>query len=415
MNTERTHTSWTRPQVLTLAMIISAGLVNFLDRSSLSIALGSIRSEMHLSATQIGTLLAAFSLAYGFAQLPAGPMLDRLGAWRVVGAGLGIWSLAQVLTGFVTGMRAFLPLRILLGLGEAPFFPGAVKLARDRFPAEHRGRAVGGINVSTALGQGIAPPLLTALMLWLGWRSMFLLIGGLGILLAVLWFVLQRWTIPPAVTTETAAPLTLSSWTSLFRQRTMWGMMLGFGGVNYTGWFYIAWLPAYLQDARHVSILRSGWLAALPFLAGSLGMYLSGLLADLRIQRGQSARSVHISHILCGMVASAIFTLTVSHVASVAAAVACISSALFCIHFAGTSAWGYAHTVSARSMVATVSSVQNFGSFLIASAAPLITGRLLDWTHSYNGPFALCACVSLAGAAIYGIVVHRGPALSAAE
>ncbi len=179
-------------------MLIASGLVNFLDRSSLSIAVGSIRAEMHLSATAIGALLSAFSLAYGLAQLPIGPMLDRFGSWRVLGSGLGVWSLAQILTSMVSGMPGFVALRVLLGVGEAPFFPASVKLVRERFPAEHRGRAIGGVNISTTIGQGLAPPLLTALMLWFGWRSMFALIGGAGVALAVLWFAVQRWTLPRA-------------------------------------------------------------------------------------------------------------------------------------------------------------------------------------------------------------------------
>jgi len=395
-------------QALTLTMLVAAGLVNFLDRSSLSIALNSIRAEMHLSATQIGGLIAAFSLAYGFSQLPVGPLLDRFGAWRIVGAGLGVWSLAQLFTGFVTGVRGFLPMRVLLGMGEAPFFPGAVKLVRERFTVEERGRAMGAVNISSAIGQGLAPPLLTAIMLWLGWRSMFMLIGGIGTALAVLWFAVQRFTAPAAAPApEVPARLSFENWLSLFGQRSMWGMMLGFGGINYTAWFYIAWLPAYLQDERGVSVLHSGWLAALPFLGGSAGMYVSGLLADIRIGRGREHRFVHMSQIVSGMVFSALFTLAAPHVAGLGGAVACMSSALFCIHFAGTSAWGYVHSASDRTMVATVGSIQNFGSFLIASVAPFATGRILDLTHAYGSAFALCAAVSLAGAACYLFVVRQ--------
>ena len=403
---------WSRAQSLTLSMLIAAGLINFLDRSSLSIALLPIRAELHLSATQIGGVLAAFSLAYAFAQLPCGPLLDRLGAWPVVGGGLALWSLAQILTAGVGSLRSFVPLRVLLGLGEAPFFPGAVKLVRQRFPAEHRGRAMGGVNISSALGQGLAPPLLTGLMLWLGWRSMFAAIGAAGALLAGLWFAVQHRTSPPSELAEQETPpITWQQWTSLFRLRRMWGMMLGFGGVNYTAWFYIAWLPAYLQQARGVTVLRSGWLAALPFLAGSAGMYASGMVSDARIRRGGAASGVHLSQIVGGMVVSALFTVTVAHVAGVPGAVACISCALFAIHFAGTSAWGYVHVVSDRAMVATVGSVQNFGSFVIASAAPFLTGWLLDRTHVFGAAFALCALVSLAGAGSYLLLVRSQKAI----
>ena len=397
------RTAPARGQGLILTLLMLAGIVNFLDRSSLSIANRTIRSELHLSATQMGLLLSSFSLAYGLMQLPVGPLLDRFGSRRVLGLGLGIWSSAQMAMSAVTGMATFVPVRILLGLGEAPFFPASVKVVREQFSARQRGRAMAAVNISTTIGQGIAPPLLTVLMLHFGWRPMVLIIGAIGVLLALAWFPLQR------NQSFVSAPVSVSlaEWVGLFRQPRVWGLMLGFGGINYTGWFYIAWLPAYLQSAHGVSILASGWLTAIPFLAGSLGMLSSGVLTDRLGRRGTPLRTIHRRQILAGMVASACFTVLASRVASANLAVACISGALFCIHFAGTSAWGFVQAISPKKMVATVSSIQNFGSFVVASAAPLMTGWLLDRTHTFAAAFALCAAVTLVGAATYALM-QRG-------
>lgn len=393
-----------------LAFLLLAGLVNYLDRSSLSIANNSIRSELHLSGTEIGLLLSAFSLAYGFAQLPIGPLLDRFGARRVLGAGLGFWSLAQIMTGFVSGMRFFLLLRVLLGLGEAPYFPASIKAIRDRFDDRERGRATAMVNMSSILGQALAPPLLTVLMMRFGWRDMFIMIGSVGLLLAAVWFPLQREQRPEkeALSGERRAggQTALQQWAMLFKQRTIWGLMLGFGGINFTAWFYIAWLPAYLRDARGVSIGASGWLTAIPFLAGSVGMYFSGVAADWQARAGVALPKIHRRQIVLGMVLSALFTSFAAQVGSVGTAVACISGALFFIHFAGTSCWGYVQAASPSALVATVSSIQNFGSFLIASVAPLLTGWLLDRTHSFVAAFAFCAAVTLTGALIYLTVVR---------
>jgi len=406
--------TWRKTRWVTLTLLLLAGVINFLDRSSLSIANRSIRSELHLSGTQIGALLSAFSLAYGLSQLPIGPLLDRFGARRVLGTGLGVWSLAQMLTGTVTGLRSFVPLRVLLGMGEAPFFPASVKLVRERFMLAERGRAMAAVNVSTTLGQGLAPPLLTVLMLHFGWRHMFMLIGALGLLLALVWFPLLRDRRAPDEnvdqrSTEETAPVSISfqQWSSLFRSRTIWGLMIGFGGINYTAWFYIAWLPSYLEGERLVSVALSGWLAAIPFLAGSLGMYLSGVVADRKGREGQSLAQVHRKQILLGMMFSAAFTLLAARAANVGMAVACISMALFSIHFAGTSAWGYVQAASPRPIVATVGSIQNFGSFVVASAAPVLTGWLLDRTHSFKTAFLFCAAMALLGAASYFALVRN--------
>ena len=171
----------------TVALLFLAGIVNFLDRSSLSIANGPIRLELHLSGTEIGALLSVFSFTYGVAQLPTGWLLDRFGTRLLLGLGLFFWSSAQVATGFVRGFAQFLPMRVALGVGEAPFFPGGVKAIHDQFPAQERGWPMGILNASTTLGQAVAPPMLTLLLVWFGWRAMFIAIGGLGIALAVAW------------------------------------------------------------------------------------------------------------------------------------------------------------------------------------------------------------------------------------
>ena len=162
-----------RHQTTTLSLLFLAGMINFLDRSSLSIANTTIRGEMHLSATQMGWLLSAFSLAYGFAQLPLIGLLDRAGTRSVLGVGLALWSMAQMLTGLVTSFPMFLVLRVFLGAGEAPFYPAGIRSVREWFTAATRGRATAVMSTSQTIGLAIAPPFLTWLMLAIGWRSMF--------------------------------------------------------------------------------------------------------------------------------------------------------------------------------------------------------------------------------------------------
>ena len=389
-------------QAVTLSLLFLAGIVNFLDRSSLSVANTTIRSEMHLDATAIGWLLSAFSLAYGFAQLPLIGLLDRVGTRSVLGAGLLLWSTAQMLTGFVRGLPSFLALRVLLGIGEAPFYPSGVRSVREWFAADTRGRATAVMSMSSTLGLAFAPPLLTLIMLAIGWRAMFVALGLSGLLVAAAWIVLHRARADtpfriPLVSTPTQE----GAWKALLRQRSVWGMMLGFGGINYTGWLYIAWLPGYLQAERHLSLSRSGWLAAIPFLAGAVGMISSGTLADHLAARGLALTSIHRANLVLSMVLSAACTLVVAHIHTTTAAITGISFALFFIHFGGTSGWGYAQAISPARYVASLSALQNFSSFMIASAGPVLTGWLLDRTHSFNLALGVCSAVTVLGALSY--------------
>ncbi len=268
-----------------LAMLVLSGSINTIDRAALSVANPLIRADMHLSIAQMGLLLSAFLWAYAFAQLPTGALIDRLGPRRLLALGLAVWSGAQLLCGLVATVGQFAAARVLLGIGEAPNFPTGGRVVRDWFHARERGFASGVFNSASYIGTGIAAPLLTFLMLSFGWRWMFAIMGMLGLGAAVLWYVLYRDPDQMALTEEEnryrtagdapekASPVTFGEWRALFRFRTTWGMILGYFGVIYVNWLFNAWLPGYLEMARHMSIRMTGLVAAVPYafaVAGAL-------------------------------------------------------------------------------------------------------------------------------------------------
>ena len=394
-----------RHQTITLSLLFLAGIVNFLDRSSLSIANTTVRAEMHWNATQMGWLLSAFSLAYGLAQLPLIGLLDRAGTRLVLGGGLVVWSAAQMLTGFVRNLPEFLAFRVLLGVGEAPFYPSGVRSVREWFSSATRGRATAVMSTSQTIGLSLAPPVLTWMMLRTGWRGMFVVLGVAGLAVSAAWIAFHRERRDTEYAEPEDKPVGKESpeaaWSVLIRQRAVWGMMLGWGGVNYTVWLYLAWLPSYLQEQRHLSLAKTGGVAALPFLAGAVGMLTSGVLVDWLAKRGYALTTIHRRIVIAGMVASAAGTFVVAHSESTAQAVAGISAALFFIHFGGTSGWGYVQAISPLRYVASLGALQNFASFMIASAAPVVTGWLLDRTHSFTIALGVCSAVTLLGAVSY--------------
>lgn len=404
-----------RVQNVTLVLLFIAGIVNFLDRSSLSVAGEAIRGDLGLSATEFGVLLSAFSLSYGFAQLPSGMLLDRFGPRIVLGAGLIFWSLMQALTGMVNSFSHFILLRIGLGIGEAPFMPAGVKSINDWYVQKERGTAVGIFNSSTVLGQAIAPPALVLMQIAWGWRTMFVVIGLAGIVVGLCWYAWYRnraqfdlqqderlYLVAPVQARPT---LNFSEWLGLFKRQTTWGMILGFSGVNYTGWLYIAWLPGYLQAQQGLSLAKTGWVAAIPFLAAAVGMWVNGIVVDALARRGYDLAKTRKTAIVVGLLLSALGTLLVVQSSSPAQAVAFISMALFCVHFAGTSAWGLVQVLVSEQKVASVAAIQNFGSFVFASFAPVVTGWVVDTTHSFNLALVIAACVTFTGALCYFFIV----------
>lgn len=405
-------------QLLVLGFLMLAGLLNYLDRASLSIANPIIRRDLALTGTEMGSLLAAFSLAYGLGQIPAGTLVKRFGFRRVLGASMLGWSAAQMTTSLVRSFPAFQALRAVLGFGEAPFFPAILDAVQTSFPPERRGRALSLVNASTILGTALAPPALTVLMLWAGWRGMFAAVGVAGVLLAAIWLLIAGRRLPGSTGTghlpapqsppgSAAPPLNLRSLfadpalLALLRTRTMWGMMLGFGGINYTAWLYLTWLPGYLSSQFHLKLGVTGILSGIPFAAGAVGMLASGVLTDLKGRGPQHAMTYRRYLIVTGMLLSAACTALVVRATSLSIAIAAISMAVLFIHFAGTAAWNLIPVSSSPLLSPQIGALQNMGSYAIASAGPILTGWLLDRTHSFHTALLICSAVTAAGALAY--------------
>ena len=281
-----------------LAMLVVAGVINYVDRATLSVANLLIRDDLHLSIADMGYLLSAFLWAYAFAQLPTGAMVDKLGPRLLLTCGLTLWSFAQLLGGLIQGFGQFFSARLLLGVGEAPQFPTGARVVRDWFNPRDRGLATGIFNCASSLGTAIAVPLLTFLMLSFGWRVMFMIMGIAGLAMAAVWYVFYRNpTEVPLTGDETAyrthgdppgqrTVVTFREWKQLFRFRTTWGMILGYFGCIYLTWIYTAWLPGYLEIERHMSVKFTGFAAAIPFAFGVVG----GVLGRLSLGHSRAPR-----------------------------------------------------------------------------------------------------------------------------
>jgi sugar phosphate permease len=410
-----------RKQRTALIMLVVAGTLNYLDRSTLSIANPLIRQEFGLSIADMGLLLSAFLRAYAFAQLPAGALVDRLGPHRLLGAGLSIWSIAQAAAGFVTSFWQFSIARVLLGLGEAPMFSSAVRVVRDWYNVRDRGLPTGIWNCTSLLGPAIASPILTALMIGFGWRWMFVTMGLVGVPVAAAWLLLYRDAAEGHFTDEerhyltdgeearTYTPVQLSEWLSLFRFRTTWGLVIGFFGVVYMGWLYLAWLPGYLEMQRHMSIPKTGIVAAIPFAFGVLGSIGGGWIADWLMRRGFSQVNSRKTPIIIGLLGMVAFTVVAAETPSDTLAVAAISAALMFGASASGMSWALASVAAPAHWTASLGAIQNFGGYLGGALAPTVTGFIVQATGSFVPALLVSAVIGLVSALAYLVVIRAEP------
>ena len=386
-----------------VGLLVLAGCINFIDRSAVSIALPAIRDELHLSAGQAGLLLSAFAWSYALAQLPAGSLVDRLGARAALAGGLAAWSAVQMATALVTGLSGFIVARVALGMGESPMFVGGARVCADRFAPNERAMPLGLLNASASLGPAIAPLVLTPLMIALGWRASFVVLGAAGLLVAAAWALAYRNPAAPAgEATRIAGP---SQWLALLRQRAVWGLLLGFAGTVYITWLYVTWLPGYLHDRWHMSPEHAALWSALPQACGFVGAIGGGWLSD-RLARITTERAARQMPLAMGLYAAAGFTVLAALSGSAGVAIAWISAALFSANLATTSGWALAATLAPSALIATVEAMANIGGSVGGSLAPLVTGTLVERSGSFT-PALLIAAAMAVGCGVANQVLTR--------
>lgn len=397
-----------------VGFLILGGVVNYLDRSTLSVANTTIAGEFGLNALEMGLLLSAFSWPYAIANLPAGYLVDKFGPKRMFAFAAGAWSLVSMVTAAANSFGVLYALRVALGIAESPFFTSALKVNERWFNKRERALPVALVNTGSQIANAIAPPLLTFLLLTMSWRGMFIIVGALGIVVALVWLriyrdpTLREQAMIKGAEAEEAIASTEPKvgWGGLLRQSNTWFMVLGAFGIFYTVWVYLTWLPSYLQTARGFSLSQSGWLASLPFLCGIIGVVFGGWLSNRLVSRGTNTVRARKIPIVGGAVLAAAAVLPVAYVDNTALAIALLSLGYFASQVPIGCLWTLASDVAPSNQVASLGAIQNFGGFVGAAVAPVVTGAILTATGgNYTLVFLIGGVLLLVGALSYGLFV----------
>jgi len=397
-----------------VGFLILGGVVNYLDRSTLSVANTTIAGEFGLNAFEMGLLLSAFSWPYAIANLPAGYLVDKFGPKRMFAFAAGAWSLVSMVTAAANSFGVLYALRVALGITESPFFTSALKVNERWFNKRERALPVALVNTGSQIANAIAPPLLTFLLLTMSWRGMFVIVGALGIVVALVWLRIYR---DPTLSEQAlikgaqaqeaiASTAPKVGWGRLLQQRNTWFMVLGAFGIFYTVWVYLTWLPSYLQTARGFSLAQSGWLASLPFLCGIIGVVFGGWLSNRLVSRGVNTVRARKIPIVGGAVLAAAAVLPVAYVDNTPLAITLLSVGYFASQVPIGCLWTLASDVAPSNQVASLGAIQNFGGFVGAAVAPVVTGAILTATGgNYTLVFLIGGVLLLVGALSYGFFV----------
>jgi MFS family permease len=308
-------------------------------------------------------------------------------------------------------------LRAVLGVTESPAYPTAVRVTSDWYQFRDRGVPTGVFNMGANIGIAIGPPLLTALMLFAGWRWMFIIMGIVGIGASMVWFWLYRDPNKAALNSadidyleanksaRSGVPVTARQWCRLFRFRTTWAMILGAFCSGCGLWMYVTWLPGYLEGEQHISIARTGYLASIPLVCSMFGSFCGGYATDRLIRRGLPIVQARKLPTALGYVGAALFTALAAISTGPALAIVWISLAMFFLYFAVAAKWTLITAVSPQDYCSSCSSIQNFGSYLGGTGSPFLTGLIVDRTGSFVLALAIGGIIMAVGAAIYYFMV----------
>lgn len=266
---------------LILALLFAGWSLGNLDRFVMNYAVISITKDLQLSATSTGFLLSSFFAGYALMQIPGGWLADRYGSRKVLITAIIMWSIFTALTGAAWSLTSILIIRFLFGIGEGGYMPAGSKLIAQIFPSSERGRAMA-IVLSSGAFLGILTPIFaTTMMATIGWRAMFWIIGGMGIILALIfWFYIKDPKSAVYDVKEESQIQQPKSLLQLLKYPFVWSLFIASFSVNAINWGLLSWMPTYLVNVRGLELLELGWIAAIPGLSAIIGTFGAGYLLD---------------------------------------------------------------------------------------------------------------------------------------
>jgi ACS family D-galactonate transporter-like MFS transporter len=398
-----------------------ANTINYIDRANLAVAAPAMQHELAIDAAMMGLILSGFFWTYSVMQLPFGWFADRVGARISLALAVVWWSVFTALTAVARSVATLMGCRLLLGVGEAGAYPSCAKVAANWFPRSERALASSIFDSGSRIGSALSLPLVAWLIGSFGWRTSFVATGLLGIVWAVAWVMIyrdpeQHRSVTPEQLqrlqaergTVKAAGGPRIAWVSLFRYRTIWGMMIGFFCLNFVIYFFITWFPTYLVKARGFSLGQLGTLGVLPALVAIPGGWLGGFTSDALYRRGWSLTAARKTCLVGGMLMSSAITLS-ALAPNVYVALLFFAVSYASLAFTAASIWSLPGDVApSPAHVASIGGIQNFASNLAGIVTTTFTGVMLTITRgSFVVPLTVAGGFCLLGAAVYLFVVGK--------
>lgn len=412
-----THRRW-----FMLSLLLIATIINYVDRVNISIAAPFMAKDLGLDKVEMGLIFSAFAWTYAFALVPAGFIADRFGSRFTYGASLISWSAVTVCQGMAGGFASLFGLRLAIGAMEAPAFPANSRAVTVWFPARERGMA----SSIYVCGQYLGTALFTGLLLWLAttydWRHVFYSTGIIGIVFGIAWLYLYRDPMnckkvskEELAYIEDGGGLVKSSqernkfkWAQiaeLLKYRQVWAICLGKFASTSALYFFLTWFPTYLIEERHLTMVKVGIFAVLPFIGATVGVLLAGFIADWMIRRGYS---LSFSRKLPLVVGSALgmSIMLVNFTDSNEVCIALLTIAFFAQGIASSS-WAAVSEIAPKELIGLTGGITSLAANIGGIVTPIVIGQILHVTGNFAWAFWFIGGVACIGTLSYSLLLGR--------
>ncbi|WP_305752007.1 MFS transporter [Mammaliicoccus sciuri] len=379
-----------------LIFLFLAGVINYLDRSALSVAAPFIQEDLKLTPGQMGIIFSSFSIGYAIFNFVGGVASDKFGAKITLFVAMIVWSLFSGAIVLVVGFVSLFIVRILFGMGEGPLSATINKMVNNWYPPSKRATAVGLANSGTPLGGAISGPIVGYIALHLGWRVSFIAIMVIGIIWAISWWFFAKEK--PDYIEETKidekadiAPVTTFKLGYYLKNPTVLFTAFAFFAYNYILFFFLTWFPSYLVDARNLSIENMSLITVIPWVLGFLGLAMSGIVSDFvykhTVQKGVLfSRKVVL--VIC-LFLSAVCIGISGIVTTTAGAVTLVALSVLFLYLTGAIYWAIVQDVVDSNNVGSVGGFMHLLANTAGIVGPTITGYIIQTTGTYTAAFLL--------------------------
>ncbi|MCX6629748.1 MAG: MFS transporter [Candidatus Solibacter sp.] len=386
-----------------VSLLVVAMVVSFFDRGNLAVSAPVLAPELGISPWGVGVLLSAFFWTYAIGQIGAGWLVDRAEVRWVYAGGFLLWSAATLGTAFVGSFGGLLAMRLLLGIGESVTYPASSRILAAVVPEHRRGLANSLVDLGARLGPAAGTMCGALLVASLGWRGLFLITGGAGLVWLVPWLLRAPRVL---VSTATAKHVAGPSWGQLLRRRSFWGTCGGLCGANYAWYFLLSWLHSYLVRERHFTLNSVALWGALPYLFMAVSSLAGGVLADRWISRGGVPVRVRRGFLVTGLILTSAILPSVL-LPRVEWAVAGLFVACLAFGIYASNLFSLTQTLAGPEAAGRWTGLQNACGNLAGIVSPMLTGWLVTRTGGFTAAFLAASLACLLGAASFGLLVRE--------